>query len=64
MEGGCLDEQVDHFTLNCAEALKKVIKQDLITLFENSRKVIGASTSVFKTVKCNTKSVAMLLARC
>ena len=81
MEGGCLDEQVDHFTLNCAEALKKVIKQDLITLFVNSRKVIGACTShadlyaemaqfymdpdtVFKTVKRNTKSVAMLLARC
>ena len=79
--GGCLDDEEDRLSLHCKEALKKVDKKSLVTLFDNSRKMIGASSShsdlyaemaqfymdsetVFKTVKRNTKSVAMLLTRC
>ena len=45
MGGGCLDEEVDHLRIYCEEALKKVVKEDLMNLFDNSTKMIGTSSS-------------------
>ena len=42
---GCLDEDSDHASLFCSEALEKITKHDLISLFEKSRRNIGANST-------------------
>ena len=42
---GCLDEKADHASLLCSEALEKILKHDLISLFEKSRQSIGANSA-------------------
>ena len=42
---GCLDEEADHASIFCTEALRKICKQDLTNLFEKSRRSISANSA-------------------
>ena len=44
-EGGCLSESLDYTVEYCDEALSKISPSDLVTLYESSRRSIGASTA-------------------
>ena len=42
---GCINEEADHLSEFCGEAVDKILKHDLISLFEKSRRTIGANSS-------------------
>ena len=44
-EWGCLVEEVDYLKDHCEEGLQKITPSDLVTLYEKSRKCMGASSS-------------------